>query len=92
MVGAYAMAIHGYPRSTMDIDLWKHWKKVSSIALPPLPILPEFANVKVGLLDLLPGAVESRGITYKELWRGVKNHGKTVTVQRGSPAQAACRG
>jgi predicted nucleotidyltransferase len=22
LVGAYAMAIHGYPRSTMDIDLW----------------------------------------------------------------------
>jgi hypothetical protein len=22
MVGAYAMAAHGYPRSTMDIDLW----------------------------------------------------------------------
>jgi hypothetical protein len=39
LVGAYAMAAHGYPRSTMDIDLWvmpdpgnaflmlKHWKK-----------------------------------------------------------------
>ena len=22
MVGAYAMAVHGFPRSTMDIDLW----------------------------------------------------------------------
>jgi hypothetical protein len=22
LVGAYAMAVHGYPRSTMDIDLW----------------------------------------------------------------------
>ena len=22
LVGAYAMAAHGYPRSTMDIDLW----------------------------------------------------------------------
>jgi len=22
LVGAYAMAIHGYPRSTMDIDIW----------------------------------------------------------------------
>ena len=22
LIGAYAMAAHGYPRSTMDIDLW----------------------------------------------------------------------
>ena len=22
LVGAYAIAVHGYPRSTMDIDLW----------------------------------------------------------------------
>src|ERR1035437_3616622 len=22
LVGAYAMAVHGYPRTTMDIDLW----------------------------------------------------------------------
>jgi len=22
LVGAYAMAVHGYPRSTLDIDLW----------------------------------------------------------------------
>ena len=22
LVGAYAMATHGYPRSTLDIDLW----------------------------------------------------------------------
>ena len=22
LVGAYAMAVHGYPRATMDIDLW----------------------------------------------------------------------
>ena len=22
LVGAYAMAAHGYPRATMDIDLW----------------------------------------------------------------------
>ena len=22
LIGAYAMAVHGYPRSTMDIDLW----------------------------------------------------------------------
>lgn len=22
LVGAYALAAHGYPRSTMDIDLW----------------------------------------------------------------------
>jgi predicted nucleotidyltransferase len=24
LVGAYAMAVHGFPRSTMDIDLWVH--------------------------------------------------------------------
>jgi hypothetical protein len=22
LVGAYAMAAHGYPRTTMDIDIW----------------------------------------------------------------------
>ena len=27
LVGAYAMAAHGYPRSTMDIDLWIMPKK-----------------------------------------------------------------
>ncbi len=30
LVGAYAMAAHGYPRATMDIDIWilpmqRHW-------------------------------------------------------------------
>jgi len=22
LIGAYAMAVHGYPRATMDIDIW----------------------------------------------------------------------
>lgn len=22
LVGAYALAVHGYPRATMDIDVW----------------------------------------------------------------------
>ena len=31
LVGAYAMAVHGYPRSTMDIDLWVKSDPVNAI-------------------------------------------------------------
>ncbi|MCL2139701.1 MAG: nucleotidyltransferase [Treponema sp.] len=34
LVGAYAMAVHGYPRSTMDIDLW---------------IMPDFENAHLAM-------------------------------------------
>ncbi len=37
LVGAYAMAAHGYPRSTMDIDLW---------------IMPEYENAGLVLQAL----------------------------------------
>jgi len=37
LVGAYAMAAHGYPRSTVDIDLW---------------IMPDFENALLVLQSL----------------------------------------
>lgn len=33
LVGAYAMAAHGYPRSTMDIDLWVEPSPENAIAV-----------------------------------------------------------
>ncbi len=37
LVGAYAMAVHGYPRATMDIDLW---------------VMPSFDNARAVLRAL----------------------------------------
>ena len=33
LVGAYALAAHGYPRATMDIDIWVTNQRLDEIAL-----------------------------------------------------------
>ena len=42
LVGAYAMAVHGYPRATMDIDIW----------VMPLPgmLMPSFEHCAASAL------------------------------------------
>jgi hypothetical protein len=52
LVGAYAMAVHGYPRSTMDIDLW---------------IMPDPQNAVLVLQALEDFGVPSGDLTQKDL-------------------------
>ena len=33
LVGAYALAAHGYPRATMDIDLWVKPSAANAVAV-----------------------------------------------------------
>ena len=47
LVGAYAMAAHGYPRSTMDIDLWV--KPDPANAILALQALDDFGAPPGGL-------------------------------------------
>ena len=47
LVGAYAMAVHGYPRSTMDIDIW---------------IKPDHGNASLVLLALEDFGAPSGGL------------------------------
>ncbi|MBW1994396.1 MAG: hypothetical protein JRI77_08090 [Deltaproteobacteria bacterium] len=35
LIGAYAMAAHGYPRATMDIDIWVMPSPENADAVPP---------------------------------------------------------
>jgi len=52
LVGAYAMAAHGYPRATMDIDIW---------------ILPEPGNAEAVLRALRRFGAPLQNITLKDL-------------------------
>jgi len=52
LVGAYAMAVHGYPRSTMDIDLW---------------IMPDSENAILVLQALYDFGAPSDNITQSDL-------------------------
>ena len=46
VVGAHALAVHGYPRATVDIDIWieptpdnarRVWKALAQFGAPPSP-------------------------------------------------------
>jgi len=47
LVGAYAMAVHGYPRSTMDIDLWVNPDPENALLV--LQALDDFGSAAEGL-------------------------------------------
>jgi len=55
LVGAYALAAHGYPRATMDIDIW----------VMPSPIL---IGRKMILNWLLPGMKGNEGDLVLSSW------------------------
>jgi predicted nucleotidyltransferase len=52
LIGAYAMAVHGYPRSTMDIDLW---------------IMPEPDNAYLTLQAIETFGAPIRGLSQEDL-------------------------
>jgi hypothetical protein len=60
LVGAYAMAIHGYPRSTMDIDLWI--KPDPQNAILVLQALEDFGAPSGGLT---PKNLREEGIVFQ---------------------------
>ena len=60
LVGAYAMAAHGYPRSTMDIDLWV--MPDSGNACLVLKALEDF-GAPAG--DLSPEDLQKEGIVFQ---------------------------
>jgi hypothetical protein len=60
IVGAYAMAAHGYPRATGDIDIWVETSKVNSQKL--FKALEEFG---APLFDITPEAFEQEGIIFQ---------------------------
>ena len=55
LVGAYAMAAHGYPRATVDIDIW---------------VLPEPANAEAVLRALHRFGAPLQNITREDLQTG----------------------
>lgn len=55
LVGAYALAVHGYPRATMDIDLW---------------VMPSPENARAVLRALQRFGAPSHGLTIDALTRG----------------------
>ena len=60
LVGAYAMAAHGYPRSTMDIDLWV--MPAPENALLVLEALEDFGAPSA---DLSPNDFLEKGIIFQ---------------------------
>ena len=60
LVGAYAMAAHGYPRSTMDIDLWVMPDPENSILV--LQALEDFGAPSG---DLSPEDLQKEGIVFQ---------------------------
>ena len=60
LVGAYAMAAHGYPRSTMDIDLWVMPDPEN--ALQVLQALEDFGAPSG---DLSPEDLQKEGVIFQ---------------------------
>ena len=60
LVGAYAMAVHGYPRSTMDIDIWIMADPKNAILV--METLEDF-GAPTG--DLLQQDFEKEGLIYQ---------------------------
>ena len=60
LVGAYAMAVHGYPRSTMDIDLW---------VMPDLKnavlVIQTLEDFGAPISDLSPKDLEKEGLIFQ---------------------------
>ena len=77
LVGAYAMAAHGYPRATMDIDIW---------------VMPSAENAEAVLRALKRSAVPSmtcRRPTFRRTIRSSRSASRPGELT-SSPAQAVC--
>ena len=60
LVGAYAMAVHGYPRSTMDIDLW-----VMPDPENAFMVLKALEDFGAPTSDLSPKDLQKEGIVFQ---------------------------
>jgi predicted nucleotidyltransferase len=60
LVGAYAMAVHGYPRSTMDIDLW-----IFSEAENSLRVFKALENFGAPMDDLSPEDLQKENVVFQ---------------------------
>ncbi len=60
LVGAYAMAAHGYPRATMDIDIWVEPSTANAEA-----VLRALARFGAPLLDLTSEDLQQEGMIYQ---------------------------
>jgi hypothetical protein len=60
LVGAYAIAVHGYPRTTMDIDFWVMPDPENADAL--LRALEQFG---APLQDLLKSDLQEEGVVFQ---------------------------
>jgi len=60
LVGAYAMAFHGYPRSTMDIDLWVMPDPENA----PL-VMQTLEDFGAPINDLIPEDLEKEGLIFQ---------------------------
>jgi hypothetical protein len=71
LVGAYALAAHGYPRATMDIDIWVMPSPQNPDAV--LRALHRFGaplhNLTKEFLTARTRMKENQHIEYKESWR-----------------------
>jgi len=84
LIGAYAMAAHGYPRATMDIDIW---------------VMPSPQNADAVLLALRRFGAPLHNLTKEDLQKGgkgqsgafgalgnwVSNSGQTLTKLTNIP-------
>jgi hypothetical protein len=60
LVGAYAMAVHGYPRSTMDIDLW-----IMGDAENSLRVFKALENFGAPMGDLSPEDFQKENVVFQ---------------------------
>jgi len=60
LVGAYAMAVHGFPRSTMDIDLWVMPDHENALLV--LQALNDFGAPST---DLAPEDLQKEGLIFQ---------------------------
>ena len=60
IVGAYALAAHGYPRSTLDMDIWIHPTKTNSSK-----IYKALAEFGAPLHEISENTFEKKGIIFQ---------------------------
>jgi hypothetical protein len=60
LVGAYALAAHGYPRSTLDIDIW-----VNPTATNSVKVYRALAEFGAPLDEITEKTFEQRGIIFQ---------------------------
>lgn len=60
LVGAYALAAHGYPRSTLDMDIWINPTESNS-----LKIYKALAEFGAPLQEITENTFEKRGIIFQ---------------------------